>query len=158
MPQSRLHVWMDKRIAIFIEWFNVTDMLHITFMLRSNFLPLITSSQTALVTRHGLGQCYVTFLYPHYDSIFMYLKLSKRRKIIWPQYVLSIDHGTVSGLLADNGATIAVIWGAIILLHFFGFYKPVCYSDLTNLPAIHIHVHYRDTRSRDNLSVGHKGG
>ncbi len=38
------------------------QMLHTEVTLRSNFVHLATSLQTALVTRHNLRKCYITVL------------------------------------------------------------------------------------------------
>ncbi len=40
--QQQLHVWMDKRAAIFMEWC-YEQILHIAAVLQSNFLQLVIS-------------------------------------------------------------------------------------------------------------------
>ncbi len=71
-----------------------------------------------------------------WDSTFLYLKLSKRRRVDCLVTVRT-QHRSCNCVQSVNGtATTVISWGATtLLLYLFEFYRPVCCLDLTNRPA-----------------------
>ncbi len=90
----KLHVWMDKRVAIFMEWYNVSLMLCNAVTLRNKFLHLVTLSQTVLVTRcssrWGYNTCLCLHLKKSLSFLYTFISLTRIRYRIWVSEIVPI--------------------------------------------------------------------